>query len=336
MHIALLSSAIAACLGLLAAGFLYERRSRRIDALRFPPMGKLIDIGGRRLHLLEKGTAPPSVVIEQGAGGPSLAWFAVQEQISQFARVCLYDRAGYQWSDEAAAPRSMADRVNDLHALLVNAQLPEPYILVGHSYGGFLVRLFARQYPESVAGLVLVDAPHEDVYFQREVLAFYRKVTWMLRAMKTLSRFGLPRFLSRRFARPDPGLPPAVSERLAAMTVRREYFAAAIDDVRSIQPSEHFGPLGDLPVTVITHGQPFPGPFAVLEKGWRAGQERLAALSTNGALLVAEKANHMIHMDEPDMIVAAVRSVIETASRKKTRQPDLLPFTGISPRSDSG
>jgi pimeloyl-ACP methyl ester carboxylesterase len=316
MHL-LLWSVIAAVVGLLSAGLIYEERSRRRDTLRFPPFGRLIHVGGHRLHLLSRGTEGPTVVIEQGAGGPSLAWLPLQEKIAEFAHVCIYDRAGYQWSDAVPGPRSLEDRVKDLHALLVNAGLPAPYVLVGHSYGGFLVRLFAREYPDSVAGLVLVDTPHEQGYCQREILSLYSKIAWMLKAMSFLSRFGLPRLLSRWFAKPDPNLPPQVSAQLNAAMVRREYFAAASDDIASLQRAapwlvtpEAFSALGDLPVAVITHGKPFPGPFAVLEKSWREGQARLAALSTNSVLFVAEKSNHMIQNDEPEIIIDAIRNVV--------------------------
>jgi pimeloyl-ACP methyl ester carboxylesterase len=316
LHSWFLSSMIAAA-GLLAAGAIYEFRSRRRDARRFPPLGQLIDIGGRSLHLLIKGTDGPTVVIEQGAGGPSLAWLGLQEEISKFARVCLYDRAGYQWSDAVAGPRSLEDRVRDLHELLARTELPGPYVLVAHSYGGFLVRLFVRDYPGSVAGLVLVDTPYEQTYCHRDVLKRYSQFRWVLRAMKFLSIIGLPRLVNRLTAKPEAGLADEVGEQINAGMVRREYFAAASDDIGSLEravpwltQSKPFGTLGDMPVAVITHGRPFPGPFAVLEKGWREGQEQLAALSTNGELIVAEKSNHMIQMDEPEIVVDAIRMVV--------------------------
>ena len=190
--------------------------------------------------------------------------------------------------------------------------MPEPYILVGHSYGGFLIRLFAREYPASVAGLVFVDTPHELSYCQPDVLSLYKKFALLMKAMKLLSFIGLPRLLTAWFSKPDSPL----SEQINAFMVRREYFAAASDDIASLQRAAPwlvkpgaFSPLADLPIAVITHGRPFPGPFAVLEKTWRAGQERLAALSTNSVLLVAEKSNHMIQNDEPEIIVEAIHSL---------------------------
>jgi pimeloyl-ACP methyl ester carboxylesterase len=295
--------ALAAGLLLLISGFAYEELSRRRQAVRFPPVGQLIDVGGHRLHLLSKGAGEPTVVVEQGAGGPSLNWLPLQEQIADFTRVCLYDRAGYQWSDPVSVPRSLADRVKDLHTLLVNGHVPGPYVLVAHSYGGFLIRLFASEYPECVAGLVFVDTPHELSYFRPEVLSAYRKFRWMMNLMNLLSHVGLPRLL--RF-------PPAMA--------RREYFAAASDDIASLERSadwlvkpDAFHPLGDLPIAVITHGVPFPGPFAVLEKGWREGQDRLAKLSTNSLFLVAEKSNHMVQNDEPEVVLRVIRTVVEKA-----------------------
>ncbi len=313
----ILLAAVAVLLSLVLAGMIYEERGRRSDAQRFLPLGELIDIGGRRLHLLAKGTEGPTVVIEQGAGEPSLSWFGLQAEISQFARVCLYDRAGYQWSDPVAGPRSIEDRVKDLHALLVKDGVPGPYVLVAHSYGGFLVRLFARDYGDSVAGLVLVDTPDEGVYFRREVLSRYSQIAAMLAMMKVLSRIGLPRLVTRWMAGRSSEVPGPVTEQLNAGMVRREYLAAASDDIASLKRAQPWlskpgalRSLGDIPVVVITHGQPFPGPFAVLENGWREGQERLAALSTNSALLVAEKANHMIHQDEPEIVVNAIHRVV--------------------------
>lgn len=309
--------ALGVALCLVMTGSIYESVCRRRDARQYPPLGQLIDVGGHRLHVLSKGTEGPTVVIEQGAGGPSLAWFDLQEQIATFARVCLYDRAGYQWSDPVSGPRSLQDRVKDLHILLAKADLPRPYVLVAHSYGGFLVRLFARDYRESVAGLVLIDTPDASVYFRNTVLSRYSQIAGVMIAMKFLSAVGLPRILQHLFAKRTDNAASKVSGQITAGMVRREYFAAASDDIASLKrasqwlrQSDALGLLGDIPLVVITHGQPFPGPFVVLEEGWREGQEKLAALSTNSVLIVADKANHMIYQDEPRVVVDAIQSVV--------------------------
>jgi pimeloyl-ACP methyl ester carboxylesterase len=321
----LLWSALVACSGALVAGLVYEARSRRQERLRFPPPGRLIEVGGRRLHIFSQGEGP-TVVIEQGAGSPSCAWLPLAEELARSARVCLYDRAGYQWSDAAQEQRSLIDRVRDLHELLGKAGLAAPYVLVGHSYGGFLIRLFAEEYPESVAGLVLVDVPHEEGYFHPEVLSLYSKMTWALRAMAMLARVGVPRLLVRLLSKPDPSLPAALSEQLNDAMVRSEYFSAAVDDVASLEraaPSltkpDAFRALGDLPLAVVTHGKPFPGPFAVLEKSWGPGQAKLAALSTDSVHLVADRANHMVHHDQPEVVIEAILGVVARARSRADR-----------------
>ena len=114
-----------------------------------------------------------------------------------------------------------------------------------------------------------------------------------------------------------------MSEQLYAAMVSREYFAAASDDIASIRRAapwlvrpEAFSELGDLPVAVIAHGKPFEGPLAALEKSWRDGQDRLAALSTNSVFFVAEKANHSIHSDEPEVVIDAIRDVVARARNR--------------------
>jgi len=145
---------------LLAAGWLWELWSEARSRKRNPPPGQMVEVGGRRLHLLTKGGAPgPTVVIEQGAGELSIFWWPIQDAVAGFARVCTYDRAGYGWSDAAKGPRSMADRVADLHEVLHAGGVPGPYVLVGHSYGGPMISLFARDYPDETAGLIFADTP---------------------------------------------------------------------------------------------------------------------------------------------------------------------------------
>jgi pimeloyl-ACP methyl ester carboxylesterase len=125
------------------------------------PPGQLIDVGGWRLHLNCTGSASssqPTVILEAGKGDFSVEWALVQPGVSKFARVCSYDRAGDGWSEMGPYPRTMRQIVHELHALLEKAGVKPPFVLVGHSYGGWLVRLYASTYPSEVAGMVLVDA----------------------------------------------------------------------------------------------------------------------------------------------------------------------------------
>ena len=135
-----------------------------------PPPGQLIDLGGWRLHLncLGKASASqPTAILEAGAGDFSVDWSLVQPGVARFARVCSYDRAGSGWSDLGPRPRTMHQLVWELHTLLDNAGVKPPFVLVGHSYGGWLVRLYGFTYPAEVAGMVLVEAGADNPWMSR-------------------------------------------------------------------------------------------------------------------------------------------------------------------------
>jgi pimeloyl-ACP methyl ester carboxylesterase len=306
--IALLSGVL-----LLVAGFIYEKAAEWKEKKVHPALGRMVAVGDHKLHLLCKGSAYPTVVIEQGAGEPSGLWWPVQDEIAKFASVCTYDRAGYGRSEPVAAGRTIAERAEELHTLLTNAGIPGPYILVAHSYGGFIVRCFARNHPDQTAGLVLVDTPEEAAFFRPEVLKFYSRLRVMNKVVELAARFGVLRLLGQLFPLDHVGF----------SFVRPAEYSAAGDDLASLQLVEpttgNFGGVGsleDLPLAVITHGQPFPGPFSILEKGWSEGQTRLAALSTNSLLIRANNSNHMIQIDEPGLVVDAIRRVHAAARNK--------------------
>src|SRR5262245_11311736 len=148
---------------LAAIGTSYEAIMAAGDAERYPPPGQLVDVGGYRLHIDCQGNGGPTVVLVTGLGGSSLLWSRVQPALAPSARVCVYDRAGIGWSDSSTGPRTPAAVADELHALLTNAGVPGPYVLVGASIGGKYSRMFAEQYPDAVAGMVLVDARHESM-----------------------------------------------------------------------------------------------------------------------------------------------------------------------------
>lgn len=305
-------SALMLVLLLPAIGFAYEWMGERREARLHPAAGRLVSVGDHKLHLLCKGSAGPAVVIEQGAGELSKFWWPVQDEIAKFAQVITYDRAGYGWSEPGPAERTIEDRTRELHTLLSNAGVQGPIILVAHSYGGFMVRAYAREYPGEVAGLVLVDAAEESSIFQSEVLAFYAKARAINRVVGFAARLGVLRLL-RHWVSLD---------RFGLWLTRPAEYVSLCDDLDSLErvptamrASRSAGSLGSLPVIVITHGQPFPGPFALLEKGWSEGQARLAALSTNSVLMVAENSNHMIQQDEPELVVDVIRRMHDAVKK---------------------
>jgi pimeloyl-ACP methyl ester carboxylesterase len=279
------------------------------------------------------------VILESGAGGFSPTWALVQPEIAKFTRVCTYDRAGYGRSDAPPAhePRTADRAMRDLHTLLENAGIAPPYVLVGHSLGGFHVRLFASRYPDEVAGMVLLDANHEDEWTERfppEHRKGLRLVTRMMGVMMALSYTGLPQLLVR-LKTPDSirKLPPDAREEVLRFGFRPGTLRTIRDEFRSLEESarqvrEQAGTLDSLPLRVLRAGQPGPmapgvSPEVAREIGERAAaaQEELASLSTRGRLITAERSGHEIHIDEPGLVVQAVREVAEAVRKGRGDQP---------------
>lgn len=314
----------------LAVGYAYESYAAAREAEQHPAPGTLVELSGRRVHILCKGEGPgPTVVIEPGSAEPSMLWWGVQDEIAKFARVCTYDRAGYQWSDTATAPRSITDRAHELRAVVQRANIPGPYVFVAHSYGGAIVRTFAREYPADTAGLVLVDTPDEKILFGRVYASIVARGRWVLAVAAFAMRCGVVRAWSAVSGENDDGMQLSPEARKNwAMAFTPAALDAARDEMASIAnatPAERAesapGSFGALPILVVAHGQPFPPPFDILEPGFRESQQRLAALSSEGELVIADRSNHNINMDQPGVIVAAVRRVVEKVRNSPTAPP---------------
>ena len=129
---------------------------------RNPAPGEMVVVDGRRMHLLCQGQGSPAVILESGMPGTSLGWASVIEDIASFARVCAYDRAGYGWSEAGPEPRTISNIARELRGLLRTAKVGPPYVLVGHSFGGLIVQVYASRFPDEVAGMVLVDSAHPE------------------------------------------------------------------------------------------------------------------------------------------------------------------------------
>jgi pimeloyl-ACP methyl ester carboxylesterase len=248
------------------------------------------DIGGRKLFLHCTGTGSPTVVFE---GGLTTDWVPVQNQIAQFTRACSYDPANGAWgrSDPTKTPRTAKDVVADLHALLAAAKVPGPYVLVGHSNGGLFVQLYASEHPAETAGLVLLDAVSSDYYSRRTALL---KKLLPAAAWKATMR----QLRARTPALIDP-------EQIDMET-----------SLAQTQAALHAAPLHPMPLFVLTHGrvdQPDADPRIneADERLWQTLQDELAALVPNSKHVIAKRSGHIIQQDQPELVVDAVRDVVE-------------------------
>lgn len=313
------------CIALLLAGSVAKRRL----AARHPPPGRMVDAGGYRLHLNCSGEGAPTVVFESGMNEFSLSWALVQPEAAKFTRACSYDRAGLGWSDPSPSPRTSEHIVRELHTLLRAAGLRGPFVLVGHSFGGMNVRLYAHQYPDQVSGMVLVDSAHEDqpeVDTDRLFRKFQDKLIAILRYASFFSKTGV--FALSPSMIPDRGLPPSVLPSYRALLATTGYFSTAVAETSGWDRSAaevraaRITTLGDIPLVVMSRGQvqPLPGisdrEYRELEKGWLILQSRMLSLSPRSRLVVAEKSDHFIQLRQPELVVRAVREVWEQARKR--------------------
>jgi pimeloyl-ACP methyl ester carboxylesterase len=307
--------------GLLGAGWIWQIWAQRNDRRRYPPPGRLVDVGGRRLHLVcAGGEDGPSVVLEAGAGDDSTVWREVTQRAAAFARVYAYDRAGQGWSDAAPKGRTFEERADDLAALLERVGAPPPYVLVGHSYGGYIVRLFARARPASVAGIVLVDASEEAFAFSEAGRSGARSFASHMSLLAWAARFGLLRarmMLSRCRLVHRRENPEDRQCELDALSCRTERYAAAADEMSAydlVPPAMTkpggFGSLGVLPLVVISRSHDDPERGTRPDPDWRRAQQRLVGLSSQGRHIVAPHSGHMIPLTEPELIADAIRDLL--------------------------
>jgi pimeloyl-ACP methyl ester carboxylesterase len=255
-----------------------------------------VDATGRRLALTRQGTGAPTVVFETGLGAESAEWAAVQRDVATFAATCRYDRANRGASDPAPKPRSARDFVADLHALLEAAAIHRPCVLVGHSLGGVIVRLYAHEYPQDVAGLVLIDPMHEG-QFER---------------------------IGPLIPGPFPGEPDALTQ------FRRFWTEGWRDPTKNPEgvdfqanraQARSLGSLGALPVLVLTAGSEFlrgapPGnpDAARMQQRWLELQREVLQQSSDARQVMVETSGHFIQREQPEVVVAAIRQMVEAVN----------------------
>jgi len=306
----------------------------------FRAPGRLIDLGGWRLHLNCSGQANPSrptVILEAGAGDFSVDWNLVQPLVAPFARVCSYDRGGAGWSDLGPRPRTMRQLVWELHALLEKADEKAPFLLVGHSYGGWLTRLFAETYPAKVSGLVLVESGAEDplrIIDGKVTHASELAKGQTVPPVKTsdpLRESDIPpriisliqssiRGMGGRFNDPPRDKLPPEARRMREWSLSRIKHAASNDNpfeadelVTMLAERKKENVLRDLPLIVVSRGLlDEEGPEAAQrEAAHRKDQAALVSLSSVGKQVVAAKSGHHVPLDEPGIVVSTIREMVQ-------------------------
>lgn len=252
--------------GAMGSGVAYQTVGGELNSREYPPPGEMVAVGDHRLHLYARGEAndAPTVVIEAASGGWSLDWHHVQTELSETTRIVTYDRGGYGWSDSGPVPRTARQIANELRDALTAAGIDGPYVLVGHSFGGYVPRLIADEIPTEVAGVVLVDSRQEDIQSRLPPEAAQQPP---IRLFETLARLGIVRLLIDVQGADAPGLPPSVKdmtpevrETYLAIGFQPSYFRAVREEVAVIAESDeqvrNAGSLGDTPLTVISHDVP--------------------------------------------------------------------------------
>jgi pimeloyl-ACP methyl ester carboxylesterase len=274
-------------LSVSACGF--QLGQTRTGEGKSPGLDEMIDVGGYRLHINCTGISAksgPTVVMDAGGYDSSETWNKVQPEIAKFARVCVYDRAGLGKSERQPNPSYPSQRiVNDLHTLLVGAHIVPPLVLVGHSFGGMNVRLYASKFPQEVVGMVLVDSVHEDE---------------------------MDRWIAM--------MPPKIKQQLTdADKAQLARLAVNEGQVRSA----HWHTV--IPLVVLTHGVVSPGDYgfpSMTAKGEKLRlqmQEALSSLSSRSKHIIAEKSGHYIQRDQPQLVIDSIRQVVE-ATRTSDRK----------------
>ena len=320
---------------LLVAGYIYQRQTTAADFEQYPAPGQLVDVGGYSLHIACSGAGSPTVIVDAGNGDFSLGWAGIQPEVAKFTRICTYDRAGYGWSDSSPNPRTAKVMAEELHSLLSNAGVEPPYILVGHSLGGYTVRMFADLYPADVVGVVLVDAGHEDQLkrFPPEFEKLEQQTVSYFAGGGLMARFGILRVMGGSSGGLDSAppyvlkLPKDIQLEYMAMLSHPSYFSTAVEERRLLPETgdqvRATKKLGELPLIVLTAettvdpktlqtiGMPADFDASGIQQIWYELQAELAALSTNGEQIIVKNSTHAIHIDQPQAVVAAIKKVVE-------------------------
>jgi pimeloyl-ACP methyl ester carboxylesterase len=322
-----LSASLAITLALcLIAGSVYQRSQQRAEQEQFPPPGQIVDVDGVSLHIDCRGQGSPTLLIESGLMSGSASWGLVHDPLAQLTRVCAYDRAGMAWSEPSDEPLRAELVVQRLHRLLTRAGVEDKMVLMGMSAGGVFVREYYLQHPEDVVGMVLVDSSHEQQGSRLPELNGIIDLSALLRACSWMQPIGIVRALELL---DESMLPAQLNGDLALLLRAQAYQSHTCEamlnesdgfdlEVVDIQPPQR---LGNLPLLVLSQGKrPADDELEGLSREqaddlivrWNDLQQELAALSTNSRRVIARESGHLIHLEQPELLISEVSQMIAT------------------------
>jgi pimeloyl-ACP methyl ester carboxylesterase len=301
--------------GLMLVGAVYESLSENSDTRTYPPPGRMVNVGGYRLHINCTGKGSPTVVIEAGWGDSSASWSWVQPEVAKTTRICTYDRAGMGWSEVSPQPRTAREFAIELHALLVKANELGPFVLVGHSLGGYTMRVYAHDYPAEVSGLVLID-PQALPKSDSAAFKTAPKPGGIFLPV-LLARIGVVRLLAGPLGAIQ-NLPAGAKEASAASAVTPRFVQTFLDEGMGMSEggaqAKAVTTLGALPLIVLSRGQD-------QDMDWHASQAGFLQLSTKSQQLFAERSGHRIMIDQPEAAVASIVKMLELVRQDKQELP---------------
>ncbi|MDT9597769.1 alpha/beta fold hydrolase [Sphingosinicella rhizophila] len=308
----------------VAGGTIYEQIARSNARATYKPAGKLVDIGGRKMHLDCRGGGTPTVVLEAGLdSNGSLAWSSVHDELAAISRTCAYDRAGIMWSEPKSTPQDGEAVATDLHKLLAASGEKGPFVMAGHSLGGPYLMNYTRLYGDEVAGLVFVDASHADQFqrFKAAGLPMPEMSSGLPQLLAATSWSGVLRLLMPSSA--QPGFPAEAAA--ASRAYIGTSFGSAMKEAEALDRIMAQGgklrALGDRPLVVLTAAKPMPKEIreqigfteanaATQARLWKQLHEEEASWSTRSRHEIVPDAGHYIQFDRPDVVIRAVRDVV--------------------------
>jgi pimeloyl-ACP methyl ester carboxylesterase len=333
---------------LMLVGFIYQRVGALKDRRRYLGQGRIIEIGQNcRLYVSEMGAGGPTVVFESGVAAPCQNWLRMQQAVSSFTHTLSYDRGGLGWSSRAVSERTPSNLVRELRILLQKAQVPPPYVLVGHSFGCLVIRRFAVDHPEEVTGVVLVDAMRPEEWppldnSRRGMLEHCWRLSFVglfmaklgISRVLTTSLFHRSGRMSRAFSRVCGPRAMRVLDRVTCEIEKmpREVWpivaahwsdtgfyrgiAAHLHDIpKSIAETDASNPIEGVPVIMLTAGNAKP-----------LSTEGLSRIGTDTQQVMAWKSGHWIHLDEPDLVLEAIRGMVQPSANPVPEEVEALRY----------